>query len=158
MRSPRRRRGWLEGFLLTMAVTVIVTVACAWSGAARASPAQDYMLYCMGCHGAQAQGVPGKVPPLAHSIGRFMRSAAGRDYLMRVPGAANSVLSDAQLAAVLNWLAEEFNTDEITADMPKFTAAEVGARRHVPLGSVLARRREVVRDLAATGAAPPADY
>jgi cytochrome c553 len=156
MRNPRRRRGRLQGFLLTMAAAVTVTVAC--SGAAWASPAQDYMLYCMGCHGAQAQGVPGKVPPLAHSIGRFMRSAAGRDYLMRVPGAANSVLSDAQLAAVLNWLAGEFNSEELTADMPKFTAAEVGARRHIPLGSVLAVRREVVRDLAATGSAPPADY
>jgi mono/diheme cytochrome c family protein len=156
MRNPRRRRGRLQGFLLTMAAAV--TMAVAWSGAAWASPAQDYMLYCMGCHGAQAQGVAGKVPPLAHSIGRFMRSAAGRDYLMRVPGAANSVLSDAQLAAVLNWLAEEFNSEELSADMPKFTAAEVGARRHIPLGSVLAVRREVVRDLAATGSAPPADY
>jgi mono/diheme cytochrome c family protein len=141
-----------------MAAAVTVTAAGAWSGAAWAGPAQDYMLYCMGCHGPQAQGVPGKVPPLAHSIGRFMRTAAGRDYLLRVPGAANSVLSDAQLAAVLNWLAEEFNSDELTADMPKFTAAEVGARRHVPLGSVLAARREIVRDLATTGAAPPADY
>jgi cytochrome c553 len=158
MPKPRRRRGRLEGFLLAMAVALTLNAAGAWSGAASAGPAQDYMLYCMGCHGAQAQGVPGKVPPLAHSIGRFMRTAAGRDYLLRVPGAANSVLSDAQLAGVLNWLAEEFNSDELTADMPKFTAAEVGARRHVPLGSVLARRREVVRDLAATGAAPPADY
>lgn len=154
----RPRRGRLEGFLPAMAASVTVAVAGAGSGAAWASPAQDYMLYCMGCHGPQAQGVPGKVPPLAHSIGRFMRSAAGRDYLLRVPGAANSVLSDAQLAAVLNWLAEEFNAEELTADMPKFTAAEVGARRHIPLGSVLAKRREVVRDLAATGAAPPADY
>jgi len=127
-------------------------------GPARANPAQDYMLFCMGCHGAQAEGVPGKVPPLAHSLGLFMRTSAGRNYVLRVPGAANSALSDAQLAAVLNWLAEEFNADEITADMPKFTATEVGARRHVPLGSVLAARREVVRDLAATGTAPPADY
>ena len=156
MPMPRGRRGRPGQFPLIMAVAV--TAAGAWSDAAWASPAQDYMLYCMGCHGAQAQGVPGKVPPLAHSIGRFMRSAAGRDYLLRVPGAANSVLSDAQLAAVLNWLAEEFNADELPADNVKFTAAEVGARRHVPLGSVLAARREVVRDLAATGAAPPADY
>jgi len=156
MQNPRRRRGRMQGFLLAAAVAVVAAVA--WSGAACANPAQDYMLYCMGCHGPQAQGVPGKVPPLAHSIGLFMRSAAGRDYLLRVPGAANSVLSDAQLAAVLNWLAEEFNAEELPADHRKFTADEVAARRHVPLGSVLAVRREVVRDLAATGAAPPADY
>jgi cytochrome c553 len=126
--------------------------------AAHASPAQDYMLYCMGCHGVQAEGVPGKVPPLAHSLGRFMRNTAGRNYLLRVPGAANSALSDAQLAAVLNWLAQEFNADELAADVPMFTAAEVTASRHSPLVSVLATRREVVRELAATGAAPPSDY
>jgi hypothetical protein len=126
--------------------------------AARANPAQDYMLYCMGCHGAQAEGVPGRVPPLAHSLGRFMRMPAGRNYILRVPGAANSVLSDAQLAAVLNWLAQEYNSEELTAGTPMFTAAEVTAQRHTPLVSVLAVRREVVRDLAATGPAPQADY
>jgi cytochrome c553 len=129
-----------------------------WSGAAHANPAQDYMLFCMGCHGAQAEGVPGKVPPLANSLGRFMRSAAGRNYLLRVPGAANSALSDAQLAAVLNWLAQQYNSGELAADVPMFTTAEVTASRHTPLVSVLAVRRDVVRDLAATGAAPPATY
>jgi hypothetical protein len=127
-------------------------------GPACANPAQDYMLYCMGCHGAQAEGVPGKVPPLAHSLGLFMRSPVGRNYVLRVPGAANSALSDAQLAAVLNWLAQEFNSTELTAEVPMFTAAEVTALRHSPLASVLAKRREVVRDLAASGTAPPAAY
>ena len=126
--------------------------------AASANPAQDYMLYCMGCHGAQAEGVPGKVPPLAHALGRFMRTAPGRNYILRVPGAANSALSDAQLTAVLNWLAQQFNSDEIAADVPMFTAAQVAAVRHMPLASVLATRREVVRDLAATGPAPSANY
>jgi hypothetical protein len=127
-------------------------------GAAHANPAQDYMLFCMGCHGVQAEGVPGKVPPLAHSLGLFMRTAAGRNYLLRVPGASNSALSDAQLAAVLNWLAQQYNSEELAADVPMFTAAEVTASRHVPLVSVLATRREVVRDLAATGTAPPVTY
>jgi hypothetical protein len=127
-------------------------------GAACANPAQDYMLYCMGCHGVQAEGVPGKVPPLAHSLGLFMRTAAGRNYLLRVPGASNSALSDAQLTAVLNWLAQQYNSEELSADVLMFTAAEVTASRHAPLASVLATRREVVRDLAATGSAPAATY
>jgi hypothetical protein len=145
-------RWWRSISLLTLGA------AGGWIGTACASPAQDYMLYCMGCHGPQAEGVPGKVPPLAHSLGLFMRSPGGRNYVLRVPGAANSALSDAQLAAVLNWLAQEFNSEELTADVPMFTAAEVTALRHSPLVSVLAARREVVRDLAASGAAPPADY
>jgi hypothetical protein len=136
----------------------VIALAAGLMGAAHANPAQDYMLFCMGCHGAQAEGVPGRVPPLAHSLARFMRMPAGRNYILRVPGAANSVLSDAQLAAVLNWLAQEYNSEELTADIPMFTAAEVTALRHTPLVSVLAARREVVRDLAATGPAPQADY
>jgi hypothetical protein len=142
----------------THAFPWLVALAAGSIGAAHAGPAQDYMLFCMGCHGAQAQGVPGRVPPLAHSLGRFMRMPAGRNYILRVPGAANSVLSDAQLAAVLNWLAQQYNSEELTAEIPLFTAAEVTAQRHTPLVSVLAVRREVVRDLAATGPAPPADY
>ena len=123
-----------------------------------ASPQQDYILYCMGCHGPQAEGVPGKVPPLAHALGRYMRSPAGRNYILRVPGAANSVLSDAQLAGVLNWLAQTFDAQELPSDVPLFSAAEVTSQRHSPLPSVLATRREVIRELAATGLAPPASY
>ena len=122
-----------------------------------ASPAQDYLLYCMGCHGAQAQGVPGKVPPLASSLALFMRSADGRNYLLRVPGAANSVLSDAQLAAVLNWLTESYGAPGDKRPAP-FTVEEVTQVRHTPLPDVQARRREVIRALAATGAAPAAQY
>ena len=139
-------------FLLAAAAASIFTAV------ADASPQQDYILYCMGCHGPQAEGVPGKVPPLAHALGRYMRSPAGRNYVLRVPGAANSVLSDAQLAGVLNWLAQTFDAQELSSDVPLFSAAEVTSLRHSPLPSVLATRREVVRELAATGLAPPASY
>ena len=124
--------------------------------AAWASPAQDYVLYCQGCHGPQAQGVAGKVPPLAGALALFMRSAAGRDYVMRVPGAANSALSDARLAAVLNWVAITFNNGQALEAAP-FSTAEVSQARHQPLASVLAARRAVVRALAASGAAAPAE-
>lgn len=124
-----------------------------------AGPQQDYILYCMGCHGDQAQGVPGKVPPLTGSLGLFMRSAAGRDYLLRVPGAANSALTDVQLTAVLNWLAESFPPAGAPAPAPEpFTVAELAQARRLPLANVQERRREVVRALAASGPAPPADY
>ena len=127
-------------------------------GTAFASPGEDYMLYCMGCHGAEGQGVPGKIPPLAHSLARYMRTAAGRDYVLRVPGAASSVLSDAQLAAVLNWVAAQFNAGELAANVVPFTTDEVAHSRHTPLADVLATRREVVRALAADGPAPGLDY
>jgi mono/diheme cytochrome c family protein len=115
------------------------------------------VLYCMGCHGVQAQGVPGKVPALAANLGRFMRTPEGRNYVLRVPGAANSALPDAQLAAVLNWLSTQYPAPNEAMPVP-FTAAEVTQSRHAPLANVLATRREVVRGLAASGTAPAADY
>lgn len=124
---------------------------------AAASPAQDYMLYCMGCHGADARGVPGKIPPLAGALASYMRSPEGRNYVLRVPGAANSALSDTRLAAVFNWLAAEYPAPGDTR-VTAFTTDEVTRTRHIPLADVQATRREVVRALAATGGAPAADY
>jgi len=121
-----------------------------------ASPAQDYMLYCMGCHGPEAQGVAGKIPPLAGALPLYMRLPAGRDYVLRVPGAANSVLSDAQLAAVLNWLATTYPAPGEQAT--PFTAEEVTRVRHTPLANVLATRNAVVHELASGGPAPAASY
>ncbi|TLY69869.1 MAG: cytochrome c [Gammaproteobacteria bacterium] len=129
----------------------------ALAGAASASPGQDYTLYCMGCHGAEAQGVPGRIPALAGTLARFMSNSEGRNYVLRVPGAANSALSDARLAAVLNWLTERYGAADAPHPAP-FTEEEVARARRVPLADVQAARREVVRKLAASGAAPAADY
>jgi hypothetical protein len=137
-----------------------LTLACVFtafaSAAAQAGAAQDYVLNCMGCHGTEAQGVPGKVPPLANALSRFMRTPEGRNYVLRVPGAANSALSDAQLAAVLNWLAVTYDSGPSGNPPVAFTSAEVSSLRHRPLISVLATRSLVVRNLAETaGPAPP---
>lgn len=124
---------------------------------AGASPAQDYMLYCMGCHGPEARGVPGKIPPLAGALPRYMRTPEGRNYVLRVPGAANSALSDAQLAAVLNWLATTYGVSG-EAVPAAFTVEEVTQVRHQPLASVLATRTAVVQALSASGPAPAPSY
>jgi cytochrome c553 len=134
------------------------SAAAMGAAAAGAGPAQDYTLYCMGCHGPQAQGVPGKVPALAGVLGRFMRTSGGRNYVLRVPGAANSALSDAQLAAVLNWLSVQYASAGNARQPVPFTEQEVSAARRMPLADVLATRRAVVAELAASGEAPEAEY
>lgn len=140
-----------------LGLAALAVAAAAIGTVAAASPGEDYMLYCMGCHGAEARGVPGKVPALAGSLGLFMRIPEGRNYLLRVPGAANSVLTDAQLAAVLNWLAERYPAAGGAQPAP-FTPGEVQRARHTPLADVQVTRREVIRALAATGPAPAAQY
>jgi len=116
---------------------------------------QEFMLVPAGDGPARCRLSP--PPPLASSLALFMRSAEGRNYLLRVPGAANSVLTDAQLAAVLNWLAASYGAPGEAPPVP-FTVAEVTQVRRTPLPDVQARRREVIRALAATGAAPATQY
>lgn len=137
---------------LTLAALAALAVLPVEAGGA----AQDYMLYCMGCHGDAAQGVAGKVPRLAGNLPLYMRTAAGRNYVLRVPGAANSVLPDERITAVLNWLAVTYPADG-AAPLP-FTVAEVTAARHTPLANVQETRQQVVRALAASGPAPAVDY
>ena len=115
------------------------------------------MLFCMGCHGEAAQGVAGKVPRLAGNLPLYMRSSAGRNYVLRVPGAANSVLSDERITLVLNWLASTYPAPG-QPPPPPFTVAEVTSARHVPLANVQETRREVLRALAASGPVPASDY
>lgn len=122
------------------------------AGAALASgPQQDYVLYCMGCHGPAGRGVPGKVPAFAGSLTRFMRTPEGREYLLRVPGAANSPVSDQQLAGILNWAAQCFDAAPGSEPPEPFTGAEVSAHRHRPLADVAERRRVVVAAMRASG-------
>lgn len=116
-----------------------------------AHAAQDYILFCSGCHGENAKGIPGRVPPLARMIARFMRTAPGRSYILRVPGVAGSALPDDRIAAVLNWLAETFDREDFTREVRPFTTEEVAASRHVPLADAAAARRKLIAELAATG-------
>ena len=57
-------------------------------------PPLDYMLNCQGCHRADGAGTPGTVPALAGSVGRFLAVRGGREFLVQVPGVAQSILDD----------------------------------------------------------------
>jgi hypothetical protein len=112
-----------------------------------ASPAVDYALNCQGCHLDDGAGTPGSVPPLAGSVGRFMRIRGGREYLVQVPGVATAPLDDAALAAVLNWMLDRFGPPQLPEKYEAYTAAEVGALRQKPLTNVDRVRAELLRDV-----------
>ena len=63
----------------------------------------NYMLNCQGCHAGDGRGL-GDVPALKGFVGNFLSSNEGRAYLIRVPGSANSPLTDVELAEVVNWI------------------------------------------------------
>ncbi|WP_174985880.1 c-type cytochrome [Burkholderia lata] len=112
---------------------------------------QHWVLNCMGCHTATGGGIPGKVPPLANSLGYFTHLPAGREYVMRVPGASNSALSDQDLADVLNWVLTTMNRDALPRDFKPYTAAEVAAHRRPAFSDVATVRAGLVRALQARG-------
>ncbi|MBN3786963.1 cytochrome c [Burkholderia sp. Ac-20353] len=108
---------------------------------------QHWVLNCMGCHTATGGGIPGKVPPLANSLGYFEQLPAGREYVMRVPGASNSALSDQQLADVLNWLLRTMNRSALPSDFKPYTAAEIATHRRPALADVAPVRAGLIRAL-----------
>jgi len=120
------------------------------------TPQVDYLLQCQGCHRADGGETPGSVPPLRGFVGRFLGVPGGREYLIRVPGSAQSPLDDAELAAVLNFLIERFGPAEVAASFTPFTAEEVASVRTPPLTDVQSVRSDLVSRMSATRT-PPGD-
>jgi cytochrome c551/c552 len=129
--------------LLVLVLTLAAGAAHAVSG-----PALDYTLECAGCHRADGTGTPGSVPALRDSVARFLAVPGGRDYLARVPGAAQAPLDDAALAAVLNWMLDHFDAANVPAGFSRYTAEEVGPLRAHPLVDVEGTRKQLLERMA----------
>ncbi len=100
-----------------------------------ASPQFNYILHCQGCHLADGGATPGKIPPLI-GTGRFLAVEGGREFLVRVPGVSLSIIPDAELAELLNWMLYRFSADVMPEDFEPYTAEEVGRYRQEPLVEV----------------------
>ena len=110
----------------------------------------NYMLNCQGCHLSAGQGAAGVVPRMSNYVGNFLRVPGGREFLVQVPGSANSALDDAALAELLNWLLVTMSPDELPQRWNPYTAEEVGALRADPLREVETVRAglvELIEDL-----------
>ena len=108
----------------------------------------NYQLFCQGCHTADGSGNK-SVPSLKNSMGVFLKSQAGREYLVRVPGSANSALGDADLAEVLNWMLQQFSGASLQSDWQKYQIDEVGKYRKNPLFETVEHRKKLLESLSA---------
>ena len=104
----------------------------------------NYMLYCMGCHLPDGSGAAGKVPSVRESLPVLAASSAGRRYLVEVPGASQSPLSDADLAEVLNWMVRNLSAPAAPPGFAEFTPAEVTGYRSERLLDVRAARARLL--------------
>jgi hypothetical protein len=107
--------------------------------------AANYMLNCMGCHLADGSGAAGKVPSVRESLVILSASSAGRRYLVQVPGASQSPLSDLELAQVLTWMVRNLSAQTVPPDFIDFTAAEVAGYRRSPLVNVGDTRAQLLQ-------------
>jgi len=98
----------------------------------------------MGCHTPDGRGEPDRVPSVRDTLVPLASKPEGRRFLIRVPGSAQSRLSDADLAEVLNWMIDKLSAVPPSRPVAKFTAAEVAAYRHEPLVSVQTERRRLL--------------
>ena len=73
-----------------------------------ADPRSHYMIHCMGCHLSDGSGSPPDVPGFDSELLELMTTEHGRAYLVQVPGASQSPISDDDLAAVINWILREY--------------------------------------------------
>ena len=107
-----------------------------------ASPRINYLLYCTGCHAANGAGKPPNVPSLRDELGRMISVPEMRSYLVRIPGASQAPISDADLTDVINWLLREFNSNTLPANFEEYTVGEVSNARRNILADPLRYRAE----------------
>jgi len=98
----------------------------------------DYILNCSGCHRMDGSG--SRAVPSLHAMPELNGKPGAREYWIQVPGAAQAPLSDARLAALMNWLVERFTEKR---PKPEYTAQEVGQLRSNPLRDPIAKRNEL---------------
>lgn len=132
-----------------MRPAVLFLLLAASSGWATEPAEADYMLNCQGCHLPDGSGFPARqVPDLRNQMGRFLSVPGGREFLVQVPGSAQTALNDADLARLLNWMLLRFSAAQLPADFQPYTAAEIGALRKQPLAQVSEVRSELLERIA----------
>ncbi|MGO8829153.1 MAG: c-type cytochrome [Steroidobacteraceae bacterium] len=113
-------------------------------------PAVNFQLNCMGCHLADGAGEAGRVPSLRRSLVLFSGTPEGRQYVIRVPGVAQSPLSDAEAASLLNWMARNLSDVALPPGFVDYTEAEVKELRSRPLARVSVMRARLLKELRQT--------
>ena len=116
----------------------------------------DWVLHCVGCHTHRARGAgSGRVPDLADGIGWYLRVPGGRAYLVQVPGVNNTGLDDGRIAAVVNYVVEQFAGPSRPADFVPYTAEEVARYRAARPVDITRTRRQLLEARTLAGLPPP---
>jgi mono/diheme cytochrome c family protein len=125
-------------------------------GAAFALPIQaderrakvNYMLHCQGCHTPDGSGLSERgVPSLKNFMGKFLKVEGGREFLIQVPGAAQSTLNSEQLAEMTNWMLTSFDPQSVQDGFQRYSAQEVQRLRQYKLVKVTETRANLLNHI-----------
>ena len=112
----------------------------------------NYMLNCQGCHGPQGEGnTRAEVPRMQNFVGNFLRVEGGREFMVQVPGSANTALGDQALAELLNWMLPTMSGASLPARFLPYEAEEVSRLRKSPEIDVIGRRAGLIEAMRAQG-------
>lgn len=123
----------MKGLLLAMALLLLALPARADS-----YEEHDYILNCSGCH--RMDGTGSKNVPSLLAMAELGGKPGARAYWAQVPGAAQAPLTDARLAALLNWLVQRFTGQ---SPNPPYTEEEAKRLRRTPLRDPVAQRIKI---------------
>ena len=101
------------------------------------------MLNYQGSHARDGRGL-GDVPALKGFVGNFLSSNEGRAYLIRVPGSANSPLTDVELSEVVNWILFTMSDKSLPDSFNPLTPEEVQTYRGQPILDAKAERSRLI--------------
>ena len=132
---------------------ITVLIALAYAGGVRAEmPMQTlYTLNCSGCHGNEGLGVPEVGIPNLNDAGRYVGTALGRQYLIKVPGLSQSRLDNATAAKLLNWILHKFSSDRIPSDFQPYSTEEVAQFRSEVASDAETQRAAILAELRSRG-------
>ncbi|TDF80856.1 cytochrome C [Pseudomonas sp. H9] len=120
------------------------------------STAVNYQLQCAGCHLGDGSGSKANdVPRMKDFVGNFLKVDGGREFLVRVPGMAQSALNDDQLAMLINWLMRKDGIagNSTPEHFQPYTGEEVAAVRRQALLNVPTVRVGLISQMRAKGIA-----
>ena len=126
--------------LTTIVIVPMILIFSVSVAADPRSAAENYVIHCQGCHGAEGQGMPPVIPKFTNELKLFLGSSEGRAYLIRVPGASMAPISDADLAEVMNWIVKNFVTGELPSGYAPYAGMWVSQHRKPALQDPAAKR------------------
>lgn len=130
-----------------MAVAAALAASLGAPAAAQVSPKSAFLERCGGCHGLDGKSVAELVPDLRDQVGYFLCTPEGRAYVGRLPNVAFSGVSDAELAAIINYTIFTVGGASAPQGAKAYTAAEARRLRRRPLTATdLLAQRTVVAE------------